>query len=87
MAPRTARVAVLFGTGTAPGDGLYYLRPIQAEARSKHLKIIGIRVKNPGEIEQDIREFAKEPDGALIVTPDLTTTLYRDAIIAMALRY
>jgi putative ABC transport system substrate-binding protein len=87
IAPRTARVAVMFGTGTAPGDGLYYLRPIQAEARSKHLKIIGIRVKNPGEIEQDIRVFAKEPDGALIVTPDLTTTLYRDAIIAMASRY
>jgi putative ABC transport system substrate-binding protein len=87
MAPRTSRVAVMFGTGTAPGDGLYYLRSIQAGAPSKHLKIIGIRVKNAGEIEQDIRGLAREPDGALIVTPDLTTTLYRGAIISMALRY
>ena len=87
MAPRINRVAVMYGTGTAPGDGLYYLRPIQAEAHSRHLKTIGIRVKNPGEIEQDIRETAREPDGALIVTPDLTTTLYRSAIINTALRY
>jgi putative ABC transport system substrate-binding protein len=86
VAPHMSRVAVMFGTGTAPGDGLYYLRPIQAEARSKHLKMVGIRV-NPGEIERDIRGFAREPDGALIVTPDLTTTLYRDAIINMASRY
>jgi putative tryptophan/tyrosine transport system substrate-binding protein len=87
MAPRTNRVAVMYGTGTAPGDGLYYLRPIQAEAHSRHLKAIGIRVKNLGEIEQDIRETAREPDGALIVTPDLTTTLYRDGIIRAALQY
>jgi len=87
MAPRINRVAIMYGTGTAPGDGLYYLRPIQAEAHSRHLKTIGIRVKNPGEIEQDIRETAREPDGALIVTPDLTTTLYRSAIINTALRY
>jgi putative ABC transport system substrate-binding protein len=51
------------------------------------MKAIGIRVKNPVEIERDIRGFAREPDGALIVTPDLTTTLYREAIIDMALRY
>jgi putative ABC transport system substrate-binding protein len=87
MAPRINRVAVMYGTGTAPGDGLYYLRPIQAEAHSRHLKAVGIRVKNPSEIEQDIRGLASEPDGALIVTPDLTTTLYRGAIIDTALRY
>jgi putative ABC transport system substrate-binding protein len=87
MAPRINRVAVMYGIGTAPGDSLYYLESIKAEAHSKHLKAIGIRVKNPGEIEQDIGELANEPDGALIVTPDLTTTLYRGAIINTALRY
>jgi ABC-type uncharacterized transport system substrate-binding protein len=76
MAPRINRVAVMYGTGTAPGDGLYYLQSIKAEAYSKHLKAIGIRVKNAGEIKQDIRGLAREPDGALIVTPDLTTTLF-----------
>ena len=87
MAPRINRVAVMYGTGTAPGDGLYYLQSIKAEAYSKHLKAIGIRVKNPGEIEQDISGLASEPDGGLIVTPDLTTTLYRGAIIKTTLRY
>jgi putative ABC transport system substrate-binding protein len=87
MVPHISRVAVMYGTGTAPGDGLYYLRSIEAEAHSKHLKMIGIRVQNPGEIERDIGGIARDPDGALIVTPDLTTTLYRDAIIRTALRY
>ena len=50
MVPRISRVAVMYGTGTAPGDGLYYLRSIQAQAHSKHLKMVGIRVKNPGGI-------------------------------------
>jgi putative tryptophan/tyrosine transport system substrate-binding protein len=87
MVPRISRVAVMYGTGTAPGDGLYYLRSIQAEGYSKHVNVIGIRVKNPREIEQDIKGFAREPDGALIVTPDLTTTLYRGTLIDTALRY
>jgi putative ABC transport system substrate-binding protein len=59
MVPRISRVAVMYGSGTAPGDGLYYLRSIQAEAPSKHLKIIGIRVNNPGEIERGISGLAK----------------------------
>ena len=54
MVPRISRVAVMYGSGTAPGDGLYYLRSIQAEAHSKHLKTAGIRVNNPGEIERVI---------------------------------
>jgi putative ABC transport system substrate-binding protein len=87
MVPRISRVAVMYGTGTSPGDGLYYLRSIQAEGYSKHVNVIGIRVKNPREIEQDIKGFAREPDGALIVTPDLTTTVYRGTLIDTALRY
>jgi len=87
MAPNISRVAVMYGTGTAPGGGLYYLQSLRAEAHSKHLKIIGIRVKNPDEIERDVKGIAREPDGGLIVTPDLTTTLYRNAIINTTLRY
>jgi putative ABC transport system substrate-binding protein len=87
MAPGIRRLAVMYGTGTAPGGGLYYLRSLRAEAHSKHLEMIGIRVKNPGEIERDIKEIARAPDAGLIVTPDLTTTLYRGAIINTTLRY
>jgi len=87
LAPRISRVSVMYGAGTAPGDGLYYLRSIRAGASSKHLKVMGIRVKNPDEIERDIAGIAREPDGALIVTPDLTTTLYRATIISAASRY
>jgi len=88
VAPGIRRIAVMYGTGTAPGNGLYYLRSLQAEAHSRHLKIMGIRVKNPDEIERHIKGIATEADGVgLIVTPDLTTTLYRGAIINTTLRY
>jgi putative ABC transport system substrate-binding protein len=87
MAPGISQVAVMYGTGTAPGDGLYYLRSVEAAARSKQVKVIAIQVKNAGEIEQDISGLGRQPHGALIVTPDLTTTLYRGAIISTALRH
>src|SRR5271166_2399525 len=87
IAPRISKVAVIFGAGTAPGDGLYYMRPLQAAAPSVDVTVIATQVKNAGEIEQDIGNFAREPNGALLVTPDLSTTLYRSAIISAALRH
>ena len=88
VAPGISRIAVMYGTGTAPGNGLYYLRSLQAEAHSRHLKMMGIRVKNPDENERDIKGIASEADRiGLIVTPDLTTTLYRGAIINTTLQY
>jgi putative ABC transport system substrate-binding protein len=87
IVPSIRRVAVLFGTGTAPSDGLYYLRSVRAAAHSKHVNVISIRVKSAGEIEQDVSGFAREPHGALIVTPDLTTTFYRRAIVSTTLRH
>ena len=38
-------------------------------------------------IAQNLEWFAKEPNGALIVTPDMTTTLLRSTIISAAARY
>ena len=73
----------LQGRQDAPGR----LGSLQAEAHSRHLKIMGIRVQNLSEIERDIKEIARAPDAGLIVTPDLTTTLYRGAIINTTLRY
>jgi putative tryptophan/tyrosine transport system substrate-binding protein len=74
IAPSTNRVAVMVGTGTAPGGGSYYLRVIEAAARAVEVNVITFQVKNAGEIEQDVREFASRAPGALIVTPDMTTT-------------
>jgi hypothetical protein len=64
MAPGISQVAVMYGTGTAPGDGLYYLRSVEAAARSKQVKVIAIQVKNAGEIEQDISGLGRQPHGA-----------------------
>ena len=87
IAPQISRVAVLYGSGTAPGAGSYYTRPIEAAAGSMNLKVSSIRVNNINAIEQDVNGFATEPNGALIVTPDMTTTLLRSTIIRAAAYY
>src|SRR5437899_2354726 len=40
-----------------------------------------------GEIERVVEEFARAPNGGLIVLPDITTTNHRDLIIALAQRH
>ena len=87
IAPQISRVAVLFGSGTAPGAGSFYVRSVEAAAGSVNVRVMTIRVNNTTDIVQDLRGFAKEPGGALIVTPDMTTTLLRGAVISAAARY
>jgi putative ABC transport system substrate-binding protein len=87
MAPRTDRVAVLFGTSTAPGGGSYYQQSLQATGRSMDVEVIAVQVKNAVEIEQELSGFARKTNGALIVTPDQTTTVYRDALVDAAARH
>ena len=87
IAPQINRVAVLFGSGTAPGAGSYYTRPIEVAASSMNLEVRTIRVNRIREIAQDMEELATKPNGAVIVTPDMTTTLLRSAIIRGAAYY
>jgi putative ABC transport system substrate-binding protein len=44
-------------------------------------------VENAADIEHAIRSFAGLSDGGLMLTPDLTTFVHRDLIIALATRY
>jgi hypothetical protein len=45
------------------------------------------RPRNPAEIEQTIRIFVQEPNGALIVTPNAVSLRHRDLFIALAARH
>jgi putative ABC transport system substrate-binding protein len=85
--PRIARIAVLFDPNTSPGGGSYYLRLVQDGARSIALQTIAIPVHDAAEIERAFETFSRAPNGALLVTPDVTTHNNRALIISLAARH
>jgi ABC-type uncharacterized transport system substrate-binding protein len=46
-----------------------------------------INAGDPREIDRAVTEFAREPNGSLIVTAGPSTVVYRDLIIALAARH
>jgi putative ABC transport system substrate-binding protein len=77
------RVAVVFGRKTSPGGGAYYLRLVEEAAALIAVRVVPLPVEDGAEIEHAIGDFAREPAGGVIVTPDLTTTVHRKRIIEM----
>jgi putative ABC transport system substrate-binding protein len=61
------------------------LQTVEAVAPSLPVQIS--KVSTGAEIEGAITEFAREPDGALLVMPTTITLEKRDSIVALAARY
>ena len=86
IAPRVARVAILFNPTTAPYAN-YYLEPFKAAARSFAVEETVALVRNSGELESVIAAHAREPNGGFVVMPDSFTDAHRVEIISLAARY
>jgi len=84
VSPGIERVAVVFNPETAAGHGTFFLEPIKASAPSFAVRVLPAPVQNDADIERVIAEFARDPNGGLIVTLDAFTAVHRDAIIAQA---
>jgi len=84
ISPDIERVAVVFNPETAAGHGTFFLDPIKASAPSFAVRVLPAPVQNDADIERVIAEFARDPNGGLIVTLDAFTAVHRDAIIAQA---
>ncbi len=85
FAPRVTRVAVLRDPATAAGMGQF--GAIQSVAPSFGVELRPVNVRDPGEIERAITNFAAEPNGGLIVTANPLATVHRGLIIALAARH
>jgi putative tryptophan/tyrosine transport system substrate-binding protein len=79
IAPRVARVAVLFNPATAPYSELY-LNSFKAAAASFGVEPIVAPVLDVSTLESILAAQAQEPNGALIVT----TSTNRQSIVALA---
>ena len=86
IAPSVMRVGVLRDPALAAGIGQF--AAIQALApASLGGELTPIDVRDPGEIERAIGEFARERNGGLIVTGSQSAVTHRDLIISLATRY
>jgi putative tryptophan/tyrosine transport system substrate-binding protein len=85
-APRVARVALVFNPETAPFAGLFW-RPVESAAPSFAVAPVSAGVRTVAELDQVVEAFAREPNGGLMVLPDVTTVNHRAQIIALAARH
>jgi putative tryptophan/tyrosine transport system substrate-binding protein len=86
IAPRVARVALLFNPATAP-YAEHWLNPFKVAGASFGVEAIPAPVHDKSELETVVAAQAREPNGSLIVMPDTFTTAHRAEITALAARH
>ena len=86
IAPRVAKVAVLFNPVAAP-YAKSYLNPLKAAAASFAVEEIAAPVRDMSELESVVAAQARAPNGGLVVMPDTFTDVHRAEITSLAARY
>ena len=85
VAPHLTRVAVILNPDQAPQAEM--LRAIEAAAASFRVALTAAGARNAAEIEHALDQFARAPNGGLIVLPNPISIGNRKLIIAMAARH
>ena len=83
LAPATKRVGFLYNAETAArgaGSGVY-VQSFESFAAALTVQAVMMPARNASEVRQAIETFAREPEGALLVPPDISNTIHRGAII------
>ena len=79
------RAAVLQDANITTGTG--QLAVIQSVAASIGVKVSPVNMRDAGEIERAIADFARSSNGGLILTASALAVVHRKLIIALAARY
>ena len=85
IAPGMSRATILFDSDN-PASAVY-LRAVETVPPSFGVQLTPTGVRNTAEIERLIDQFAREPNGGLIVLPGPATNNHRELIIALAARH
>jgi putative ABC transport system substrate-binding protein len=85
VAPRVGRAAILREPSTSAGIGQWAV--VQAAAQSLGMELSPIAVREAGEIERGVSEFARGSNGGLIVVVGASASNHRQLIIAQAARH
>jgi putative ABC transport system substrate-binding protein len=85
IAPRVTRAAVLHDPMLTANAGQFAL--IQSAKPSLGVELTPIDVRDAGEIDRAVANFARAPSGGLIVTASASSVIHRDLIVGLAARY
>jgi putative ABC transport system substrate-binding protein len=86
IAPRTARVAVMFNPDTYPYYEIH-LKSFEAVARQLSLELFAAPVRSAAEVDEAVAKLGRQSGSALLVTPDPYMLVHRDAAIRAAAQY
>jgi putative ABC transport system substrate-binding protein len=84
LSPRSTRVAVLHNPTNPTAAG--YLRVVDAVAPSMAVQVTTVAAHDAAEIERAFAMVARQSSDGLIVLPEVSTTLNRELIVALAAR-
>lgn len=85
ISPRMTRAAVLRDANNPSGPGQF--GSVQAVARSLGVEVSPVGLRDIDEMERGITEFARKPNGGLIILPNGLAIVRRELVIALAARY
>jgi putative tryptophan/tyrosine transport system substrate-binding protein len=85
VAPSVKRAAVLRDSAFVAGIGQFAI--IQSVASSVGMEVNAINLRDAPEIERAVTDFARSPNGGLIITTSLLSVRHRERIIALAARH
>ena len=85
ISPTMKRLAFLLDPAHPGWAG--YSRTITAAASSFGVEVTPGAIRDAAEIKRVIEDFAREPNGGLIVLPDILTQVHRDLVIQLAARH
>jgi hypothetical protein len=85
IAPNLTRAIVLWDPAITAGIGQFAI--IQSVATPAGVDLRPFNLSDAGEVERAITDFARTPNGGLIVTASALSTVRRDLIVALAARH
>jgi len=85
IVPRLTRAAVLRDAANPAGTAQF--GAIRTTASSLGIDVSPIGIRDADEIERGVANFARSPNGGLIVTPSAGVSVHHALIVALATRY
>jgi putative tryptophan/tyrosine transport system substrate-binding protein len=86
VAPHASRVGIMFNPATAP-YAKYYIEGFRSAGSALAVEPIESPVRSAAEVEAVMRKLGGEAGSGLVVMPDTSMGIYRQAIILLADRY
>jgi len=84
IAPGVARVGLVYNPRTHTGQ---HFKTLEAVSPRLGLKLVRLSFNDVPDIERRFEEFAREPNGGLIILPDSSSRVHRDVIVRLAARH